>query len=446
MAYAQPTGGGTPGWRARYKRPDGTWGSRAGFSSEKAAEAWGAEQEALIRRNLWLDPRDAETLFEAFAEEYMDAVGPRLEPTTLAKYRSFLDNHLLPQWSSWPLAGIFNSYVEIEKWLSELHEDYADSTVSSVFAFFSTVLGAAVRARKIPANPCSGVRVTSGEFETERLVATPVQALRASMRLYESGLGLAGFALGLLDFYTGARWGELVGQQRHEYDAEARAIAIREPLKEVGGKLFKGGRRIDAANLAELGPRPTRPVTPRRGKAKKKGRTKTPAGTRSVELPPSIAVFYEELMDSHRHPFVLCSAEGAPLRRSNFRNRYWRPVWDGTESGEVVPPIVPGLTFHEGRHSHATWLTEDGIPEVPRRARLGQKMKGMARVYDHVTPEMRRQIIQALEARWITSLGALTPRERTTLGAWFPHLRSVFGQLRLELAPRAIAFSSPYKH
>jgi hypothetical protein len=61
-----------------------------------------------------------------------------------------------------------------------------------------------------------------------------------------------------------------------------------------------------------------------------------------VEVPPSIAVFYEELMDSHRHPFVLCSAEGSPLRRSNFRNRYWRPVWDGTESGEVLPPIVPG--------------------------------------------------------------------------------------------------------
>jgi hypothetical protein len=33
-------------------------------------------------------------------------------------------------------------------------------------------------------------------------------------------------------------------------------------------------------------------------------------------------------------------------------------------------------------------LTEDGIPEVARRARLGQKMKGIARVYDHVTPAM----------------------------------------------------------
>ncbi|MFD9961938.1 hypothetical protein [Amycolatopsis sp. NPDC058986] len=195
-----------PGWRARYKRPDGTWGSRAGFNSEKAAEAWGAEQEALIRRNLWLDPREAETPFGEFIEEYLDAVEPRLQPATMAKYRSLTDNHLLPQWESWPLAGIFNSYVEIQKWVSELHEDYEDSTVASIFALFSTYLQAAVKARKIPANPCQGVRVTSGEFEIEHLVATPVQALRASMRLYESGLGLTGFVLGLLDFYTGGRW------------------------------------------------------------------------------------------------------------------------------------------------------------------------------------------------------------------------------------------------
>ncbi|WP_285608917.1 hypothetical protein [Actinokineospora globicatena] len=26
------------------------------------------------------------------------------------------------------------------------------------------------------------------------------------------------------------------------------------------------------------------------------------------------------------------------------------------------PAILPRFTFHEDRHSHATWLTEDGLP------------------------------------------------------------------------------------
>ncbi|WP_246258190.1 hypothetical protein [Amycolatopsis anabasis] len=48
--------------------------------------------------------------------------------------------------------GIFNSYIEIEKWVSELHEEYAESTVASVFATFSIFLNAAARARMIPTN------------------------------------------------------------------------------------------------------------------------------------------------------------------------------------------------------------------------------------------------------------------------------------------------------
>jgi hypothetical protein len=31
-------------------------------------------------------------------------------------------------------------------------------------------------------------------------------------------------------------------------------------------------------------------------------------------------------------------------------------------------------------------------------------MKGMARVYDHVTPDMRRQLLVALELRWVSSV------------------------------------------
>ncbi|CAM3761119.1 hypothetical protein KIPE111705_23680 [Kibdelosporangium persicum] len=182
----------------------------------------------------------------------------------------------------------------------ELHVDpLAESTVASIFATFSTIMNAVVRARLIPVNPCYGVRVTAGAYETEYLVATPTQALRAAMRLYET-MGLPGFVLCLLDFYTGARWGELVGQQPHEYDPERRGINIRTPLLEVSGVLTKGGKTVN-----ELAATPVSAVQPRRVRGKQRGRTKTPAGTRLVELPPSIAVFYELLIKDCRT--CLCS-------------------------------------------------------------------------------------------------------------------------------------------
>jgi integrase len=434
----------------------------------RLVEMLGRVPDPRIRRNLWLDPRAAEMPFGTFALEWFEAVSPRLEPGTVAKYRLVLHNQLLPQWEAWPLIGIFNGYIEIEKWVSELHEHYADSTVSTIFATFSTIMKAAAKARCIPASPCPGIRVTSGEYPTDKLVATPLQVLRAAMRLYRP-LGLSGFVLCLMDAYTGGRWGELDGQQPHEYDSERRAITIQQPLKEVNGTLFKAGRRVEEpdapssdAHLVILESTATaRTSAPRTGARTgsrttgrpktKKGRTKTPAGTRPVELPPSIALFYELLLDRHPGPFVMCTTEGRPWRRSNFRQRFWRPAWDGTDpdnpySPVHTPPILPWFTFNEGRHTHATWLAEDGIPEVARRARLGQKVKGMARVYDHVTPVMRQQVLDALEARWLGSVASLTARERAELVAWFPHLRTVLVEMGIAPVREAISIFSPFDH
>lgn len=417
MAFAEKRG---RLWRGRYRRPDGSWASTSGHRTKSAALADAEDEESRIRHNTWVDRRDAGMLFGAFADEWFEAVRPRLAPTTAAKYRSFLDQQLLPQWRSWPMIGIFNGYVEIEKWISELHEEHAESSVASYFALFSTIMNVAVRARIVPANPCYGMRVSSGGHEPERLVATPVQAVRAAMRLYDAGLGLSGFMLCVMNLYTGARWGELAGQQRGEYDRTKRSIEIREPLKEVAGRLTKG-MATAATDCQPSNARPRRRV--RRGAG-----TKTPAGTRWVKLPSGVATLYEALIDSVDHPFVFVSREGQPWYRSNFRERYWRPAWDGHRPDEPTSlghttPILRWFTFHEGRHSHATWLAEDGIPEVARRARLGQTMRGMARIYDHVTPAMEQQISDALEARWTQSLQALSHREQQYLAGLLPQLR-----------------------
>ena len=66
-------------------------------------------------------------------------------------------------------------------------------------------------------------------------------------------------------------------------------------------------------------------------------------------------------------------------------------------------------------------------------------MKGIARVYDHVTPAMVNQILDVLEERWLRSLASLYPGERAKLVSWFPHLRSG----RAIAARGAVAISSP---
>ncbi|GAA1748511.1 tyrosine-type recombinase/integrase [Streptomonospora arabica] len=392
MAHAEQRG---RGWRVRYQRLDGTWGSRGGFETKAAALAWGQEQEAQVRAGTWIDPKDQEITFGAFTDLWWAQA--RLADNTRAKYRSYLDAHILPQWRHWPLIAVFNHHLEIQGWANRLHEELAESTVSSVFALFSTICHTAVRARRIPANPCNGIRVSSGEYAAERHVATPAQVLRAALRLHHS-LGRSGFVLCLMDAYTGARWSELVGLQPHEYDEVNGAIAVHRPLRETGGKLVKAPR------------------------------TKTPAGKRWVQLPPFLDQLYRGLLAHSAREYVFTGAQGGQLRRGAFRARYWRPAFDGRPGSEEVwlrSPILPGFTFNEGRHTHRTWLADDGIPEVGRAARLGHRMPGMADVYEHVTPETKTRILEALTRRWENSLTRLDHAERRKLALIVPELADV---------------------
>jgi len=389
MAYAERL---ARTWRARFKKPDGTWASKSGFDTKEAALNWSQEQEAEVRRRTWISPQEREVPFGDFAEQWLARA--RLSETTRDKYRSYLDNHLRGQWERWPLISIFNSHLDIQAWVNELHEELSEPSVSSVFALFSTVLNVAVRARKIPANPCHGIRVSSGAYEADRQVATPMQVVRAAMRLHHT-FGRAGFVLTLMNAYTGARWSELVALQAHEYDEVNRAVPVRTPLRESGGKMSKAAQ------------------------------PKTPAGKRWLHLPGFLDALYTDLIAQSETELVFTGAHGGALRRGNFRSRFWRPAWDGVSDSAQAwlrSPVLPGFTFNEGRHTHRTWLAEEGVPEVARAARLGHRMPGMANVYEHVTPAMREQVLIVLEQRWQASVGALGPGERERLMEMAPRL------------------------
>jgi integrase len=58
------------------------------------------------------------------------------------------------------------------------------------------------------------------------------------------------------------------------------------------------------------------------------------------------------------------------------------------------------LHFHDLRHTHKTWLIEDGVPRVLQLQRLGHKPKDTSDVYSHVTPVMVEACLAALQARW----------------------------------------------
>ena len=78
-------------------------------------------------------------------------------------------------------------------------------------------------------------------------------------------------------------------------------------------------------------------------------------------------------------------------------------------------PVKDGLTPHGLRHSHKTWMAEDGIPEILAEQRLGHQVPGMRGLYAHASQRMREDLTAALQARWEESL-----RERAAIDPHSP--------------------------
>lgn len=148
------------------------------------------------------------------------------------------------------------------------------------------------------------------------------------------------------------------------------------------------------------------------------GHPKTHASVRTITLPPFLTQLLTTDLAASARPFVFTTLRGKHLRRSGFQRRLWAPaVCGGRYRGETWNPVQQGLTFHGLRHSHKTWLIEDGVPQVAQARRLGHIMEGkIDDIYSHVTASIDARLIAGLETRWHRAL----ERYRRNLGPQEP--------------------------
>ena len=115
----------------------------------------------------------------------------------------------------------------------------------------------------------------------------------------------------------------------------------------------------------------------------------------------AVRLCLDDRMIAHKTPAGHCPGSGEPPA-DDVPLACWLPVKDG-------------LTPHGLRHSHKTWMAEDGIPEILAEQRLGHQVPGMRGVYAHASQRMREDLMAAFQARWEKSL-----RERVTIDPHSP--------------------------
>lgn len=401
MAYAEKrvsTAKGSKGrvtWRARYKRPDGTFGSEPGFPTKKTAERWGEEQESAIRAGRWIDPDLTRTHFGVFAHKWMASETPR--GRTVMNRWERLERHVLPKWEHVPLNEL--TWFDVEAWARSL--TCAESTVKDCMVVMSQILTAAVDARYLTVNPLYGRRrktsatsASAGKAKVrdEDKWAPPEVVLQLARRL-----GPVNGLFAVATAFAGMRWGEGAGLHR------ANALLKRRQAHD-GGWFECPVIRIHP-EVGELAEYYVRDEENRKRVVKRIEPPKNATSVRDIDLPPFLADLMAAHLDRWPHEYPFCTPSGKLWGRGNWYAEI-RPAADGREAraaGRGRParpawePLMTGLTMRDLRHTHDTYQAQIGVNPVLAHEQAGHKYPGIKGVYQHSTPLMRQERLDGLQ-------------------------------------------------
>ena len=450
MAYAEKRGKGPQPWRVKYRLPDGTGASESGFETKAAALVWGRDQEARIREGRWTDPNAGMTTVSEWIDRWLPMQDVGISTRDSREY--LIRRFIRPAWGNSRLNAL--STEGITNWENGLppRAGISRRVARDARGLLCTILGdaAAHKPPLIPYNPAlrprnrgrrTGRRLERG---AQRAWATPLEALLTAERAALLSGRDDEFTMILTIAYTGLRWGETIGLERGHLHAGE--IHVEWQLREIRSTFYRLPPKDDSYRSPHW-----EPCLP-------------------VDLPPFLATLLaRQVMSQPRQPcacasghggsgqYVFLGPDGGHHRRSNYARRVFRPACDGryqpapsrparlviadatawpgnpvamwppapaTDAGftpprghgirafsEDVPltcwlPVKLGLTPHGLRHSHKTWMAEDGIPEILAEQRLGHEVPGMRGLYAHASDRMRDDLKAALQARWDDSLRA----------------------------------------
>jgi integrase len=344
-------------WRARYRDSAGREHAKH-FARKGDAQRWLDEVTTSLVTGQYVDPKAGQVTFQTYAEQWRAIQVHR--PSSRAYVETVLRRHVYPTLGNRPLSSILPS--DVQAWVRRLEtggvnrKPLAASTVGVVHSVLAEVFKAAVRDRRIVANPCEGTRLPKVQ---QRKVVPPtteqVEELRGAMP--ERLRALVTFVAG-----TGARQGEALGLTVDRLDMLRREVHIDRQL--VG--------------LGSAGPR--------------FGPPKTSASVRTIPLPRVVV----DSLAAHLAAYppvggLVFSLDGLPVTRQRF-GHLWRPA-----AAAVGLPARSGL--HSLRHYYASLLIRHGESVKTVQARLGHASAiETLDTYSHLWPDSDDRTREAVDS------------------------------------------------
>ncbi|MBF9128698.1 site-specific integrase [Plantactinospora sp. S1510] len=228
-------------------------------------------------------------------------------------------------------------------------------TVAKAYRLLRSILNTAVSDRLITKNPCQ-IPGAGLEKSPERPTATIEQVFTIAGAVPERYRVLV-----LLACFNSLRWGELAALARKHVDTIEGTVLVERSVVE-----------LPTAELV-FGP------------------PKSDASVRVVTIPniclPDVVRHLANFTNESPEALLFVGPKNGPLRRSNFQD-HWRKAT--AEAG------IPGLHFHDLRHTGNTWAAETGATLRDLMDRMGHSTTRAALIYLHKTAGRDRKIADAL--------------------------------------------------
>jgi integrase len=326
-------------WEARYRDAVGAQRTKT-FDRKSDAKAFLAAVETAVRRGEWRDPALARIQFADWVDEYL-AGAVHKRKNSLVQNRSHLRCHILPVFGPMPLVAI--RPLDVRRFVEQLSTRLAPSTVRTVYGTLRAIMTAAVNADLLAVTPCRGVRLPP-EKPTEKRFLTVEELHRLADAMPELDRPIVYLAA-----VTSMRWEEIIALRvgRLNFMSRNPSLVVVETHTEITG--FQD--------------------------------VKTPAGRRTIQLPPFLVSMLAEHLARRGSPgpseLVFVAPRGGTLLMTNFHRRVWLPA--------VRAAGLEGFTFHGLRHSTVGLMVEMGHHPLVIQKRLGHSSSQTTMdVYGHI--------------------------------------------------------------
>lgn len=348
-------------WRARYVDERGREHTK-GFARKVDAQAWVNEFTAAVVTGQYVDPKAGQITFRDYAERWRGMQVQR--PSSRAHVETMLRRHTYPSLGDRCLSEIAPS--DIQAWVKGL--ELAPATVGVVHGIVSTVMKAAIRDRRIVANPCDGTKLPKVQRkQIVPLTTEQVAAVRDALQPPELR------ALVTLAAGTGMRQGECFGLTIDRVRFLERTAAVDRQLVTVPG------------HGSKLAP----PKTKASGRTIPLPQVVVDAlAAHLAEFPAAVVAGIGEDGEDAELVFTL---SGKPITRAVFGHK-WRAA--------VKEAALPaGTGFHALRHYYASLLIRHGESVKTVQSRLGHASAvETLDTYSHLWPDSDDRTRDAIDS------------------------------------------------